>query len=99
MTIQPERAIAASPRLSFLDRFLTLWIFAAMACGVILGYLVPDVVPFLDRFSMGTTSIPIAVGLILMMYPPLAKVRYEEAASFNTAGSCFFRSFRTGLSV
>lgn len=73
---------SCSPRLSFVDRFLSLWIIVAMLIGVGLGYFAPQVGEAVNKLSIGTTSIPIAIALILMMWPPLAKVKYEELPKF-----------------
>ncbi|MGO4770584.1 ACR3 family arsenite efflux transporter [Flavobacterium sp. W22_SRS_FK3] len=80
MTVKHCAAISKRKKLGFLDRFLTLWIFIAMIIGISIGYFIPSSGNFINSFSSGTTNIPLAIGLVLMMYPPLAKVKYEKMA-------------------
>lgn len=79
MSTNNDPSVHERKRLGFLDRYLTIWIFSAMAIGVAMGYLVPSIANTINRLSNGTTNIPLAIGLILMMYPPLTKVRYEKS--------------------
>jgi ACR3 family arsenite transporter len=88
-----NKTIAQQKRLSFLDQYLTLWIFLAMVIGVSIGYFIPSSANFINSFSNGTTNIPLAIGLILMMYPPLTKVKFEKISTLFSNKKLLFVSF------
>jgi arsenite transporter len=92
-TMNKNTSIGKQKRLGFLDQYLTLWIFLAMAVGVSIGYFIPNSANFINSFSNGTTNIPLAVGLILMMYPPLTKVKFEKIPSLFANKKLLFVSF------
>ena len=81
------------PRLKFLDQYLTLWIFLAMALGVCIGYFLPSTPAFINQFNSGTTNVPSAIGLILMMYPPLTKVNFKKAPAMFQKPKLLLASF------
>ena len=92
-TMNKNTSIGKQKRLGFLDQYLTLWIFLAMAVGVSIGYFIPNSANFINSFSNGTTNIPLAIGLILMMYPPLTKVKFEKIPSLFANKKLLFISF------
>ena len=98
--VRPAERTSVVASLSLLDRFLPLWIFLAMAVGVVAGYIFPGIAEVFDALRIDTVSLPIAIGLLWMMYPVLAEVKYEELSRWPPPGRCLgYRRFKTGSSA